>query len=1700
MKLLCYFVALLLSANGFAQFSKTHYIPPLSNSNSQEPQSQLIYISCPSPTPVQFKIYEIGGNIILGSVSRNTPYVYNIGSGFDTQLLVSESGVNTIMSNKGYMVEAEDLVYVTVRLTSTPQHFQGGGLVSKGIAALGTQFRVGAFLNTGVATVTNNHYTFASILATENNTTVSFSDIEPGVILINNAVAGNTPANITLNAGQSFVMAVSADLTNVNRDALIGALISSDKPIAVNCGSFAGTNGTANNLDLGFDQLVSAERTGLEYIFIKGNGVDVVERPLIIAHQNATDIFLNGSTTPFATLAAGQYLALDGTNFSANGNLYVNASKPVFAFQGIGGTNNQANQNMHFLPPLSCQTPKIIDNIPFINEVGNITDFIGTVNVVTETGASLNFTINNVNYTLAGLPAGIVVNGPLAVTGNSNYVTYTFGGLTGNVSVFSTKQLYLSYFGSSGAATYGGFYSGFTFKPEITFDTINVAQSQCIPNVELKVSSLSGFDTFQWYFNNTPIAGANSPSYTPGLAPPFGSGLGPGNYYVSATLTSCSITLNSDNIPVSVCPTDRDNDLAIDNIDQDNDNDGITNCSESFSNQDINLTNPASGTVAVGTYNNAFSGQVTTSVTASAIPFSGNIDGSFVSDLPAGKTNWVNYEMTFAQPISLGVAYINTGNPADLLNAQAEYTISSEVNRTITVLNPNDQLLIDTNYDGFYESGVTQFSSFEIRFRLNGTAPLAAGTGTFKFLTNQSGKLVFRHRNLSDTAANRVSLKIFASCVPRDYDNDGVMDQLDLDSDNDGIPDSIEAQGINTLAPSVTDANGDGIYDIFGSGLVPSDFDNDGYADYMDSDSDNDGIFDVIESGVPANQANTNGMLITTVFGSNGLADNLETAPDSGLLNYTVANTDGDNAKNYIDRDSDNDGCNDVREAGYIDDNNDGILDDDLPPVILQFGLVFSPSGYGVPNSDYITAAPISISVQPQDVSTCELQSAVFTLSSNTVTGYQWQLSTDAGLNWTNLSDNAVYSGVNTVSLTVSNVTAAMAGYRYRVFLSKNGNACGLYSASATLTTYALPVVTSPVTLVQCDDDTDGIAAVNLTQKNSFISVNHLTETFTYYTTLAGANTQDANVKINNPLAYQTPTTTVYVRVQNSNGCFVVAQLNVVVSVTQIPPGTRYAFYTCDDYIDAANNDYDGISLFDFSGADALLQTHLPTTGTYTISYYRNQDDALAEINPITNLATYRNTGYAFQQDIWVRVESNVDNACFGLGPYVKLTVERTPVAHPVNAANAIRHCDDDQDGIYAFNTANINAAILNGQTNVSVTYFDSAGNPLPSPLPNPFVVNGQTSITARVTNNLTQAANGPCYDQVSFQFVVDDLPQAFALPANSLTVCDGDGADTNDSDGFYAFDTTNIHNLVLNNQPNAATMVVTYTLFNGMVLSQLPNPFNTITQNVTVTVKNPTNPSCSATTVLHFVVNPLPKINLHGEAVICRNFPNTLVVINAAITDNTPQHYYTYQWSRNNSVLPGATSYALNVNNVPGIYTVLVTSPQGCSRTRTVEVIESLPAVIQQVIVHDLTDTDNTIEIIATGIGNYVYSLDDGPYQASPLFTGVIMGFHIVHVQDLNECGIVHQNVAVMGIPHYFTPNGDGVNDYWNVKGATTAQKKSTVKVFDRYGKLMSAFSPNSPGWDGTYNGQQAISDDYWYLIELQDGRSVKGHFSLKR
>jgi gliding motility-associated-like protein len=647
----------------------------------------------------------------------------------------------------------------------------------------------------------------------------------------------------------------------------------------------------------------------------------------------------------------------------------------------------------------------------------------------------------------------------------------------------------------------------------------------------------------------------------------------------------------------------------------------------------------------------------------------------------------------------------------------------------------------------------------------------------------------------------------------------------------------------------------------------------------------------------------------------------------------------------------------------------------------------------------------------------------------------------------------------------------------------------GTGSNTRDITIYPRPVLTnSTVTLKQCDDNNDGFSAFNLKEaENSFVaSTTGLT--FTYFENPTDAQNNNTVASITNPIAYTNQVVSndvVYVRIENTNGCFRVGQLNLSVSTTSIPSSFQKVFTVCDDVLSGSNTD--GIATFDFSSVTSQIQDLYPVGQLLIIKYYKNQTDALAEQNAIADISNYKNIGYPNSQAIYVRVDSQVNNDCLGLGHHITLNVERIPIIEN----QSIRNCDDNHDGVFGFDTSNIQTSLLNGLTNVSLTYKDQNGNTLPSPLPNPFVTASQI-ITARATNNTTTA----CYDEATIQFIVNDLPEAFSISALLTAVCD-DELDPLNQDGLFSFDTSSFQSTILGSQTG---MLVNYYDENGAALpSPLPNPFITTSQTITVEVINPSNTTCKATISIPFIVKPTPNINTFGTELVCSNNPNFTKTIDAGLQDIATINDFTYQWFLDGTILTGETNYTLTVN-IEGSYTVEVTNAQNCSKTRTITVTASNIATIENISITDLSAT-NSVIVTVSGSGDYEYSLDGATYQISNSFYNVEAGIYTVYVKDINGCGIAQEAISLLGIPSYFTPNGDGYNDYWNIKGINdTYNAKTTIHIFDRYGKLLKQISPLSSGWDGTYNGKQMPSSDYWYHINLEDGRIFKGHFSLKR
>ncbi|OOG74685.1 hypothetical protein B0E44_05465 [Flavobacterium sp. A45] len=242
-------------------------------------------------------------------------------------------------------------------------------------------------------------------------------------------------------------------------------------------------------------------------------------------------------------------------------------------------------------------------------------------------------------------------------------------------------------------------------------------------------------------------------------------------------------------------------------------------------------------------------------------------------------------------------------------------------------------------------------------------------------------------------------------------------------------------------------------------------------------------------------------------------------------------------------------------------------------------------------------------------------------------------------------------------------------------------------------------------------------------------------------------------------------------------------------------------------------------------------------------------------------------------------------------------------------------------------------------------------------------------------------------------------------------------------------------------------------------------------------------NNNCISLTRTPFKIEiyPLPPVT-DQQVPIC--IPGS-VELNASIPNMT------YLWNT------GETSQTIDVSTI-GIYTVDVTSPapENCTNTKKITVAENNKPEIKNIKVNETTVT---IELIKSE-DYFEYSIDGVNYQSSNIFTNAPSGLQTANVREINQCSFDSEPFIVIIVPKYFTPNNDGFNDVWEIKGLLN-YPLAEVTLFDRYGKLITKLNNRNRSWDGTFNKSPLPATDYWYVLKLDSNSpEVKGHFSLKR
>ena len=440
------------------------------------------------------------------------------------------------------------------------------------------------------------------------------------------------------------------------------------------------------------------------------------------------------------------------------------------------------------------------------------------------------------------------------------------------------------------------------------------------------------------------------------------------------------------------------------------------------------------------------------------------------------------------------------------------------------------------------------------------------------------------------------------------------------------------------------------------------------------------------------------------------------------------------------------------------------------------------------------------------------------------------------------------------------------------------------------------------------------------------------------------------------------------------------------------------------------------------------------------------------------------------------------------LEPYLKEVIITQPIDVMLTTFDLVQ-CDsfdnDPNDGITTFNLQQATSPLTFNTSEVVQAYYYHSIADAENDVDNSNALN-DTYINQSQNEILFAKifkTNTDCYNIASIRLIT---VQSVDLNSNQMNACAPIGETYGDFD-LVAKSNEISDNL---NLPTNVTITFYETENEAAIgINALPDIYNS--NDKTIYVRAESDNACYGTGTLDLSVKPFPKLEDQFVNVCTDDFP---VSINSGVSIDQINNY-NYNWNT------FEVTDEILVSQ-PGEYSVTVTDPiLNCGKTIAISVKKNEIAEIQE-----LVTTNRSLKVLLRPTEEeFIYALDDenGVYQESNAFFNIPAGLHKVFINDINNCYSVSQDFYIFGFPKYFTPNGDGHNDTWNAYGLSINDldsKMVTIKVYDRYGKLLKAFDPlQSNGWNGKFNGELLTPDDYWYHLKLPDGKEYSGHFTLK-
>lgn len=403
------------------------------------------------------------------------------------------------------------------------------------------------------------------------------------------------------------------------------------------------------------------------------------------------------------------------------------------------------------------------------------------------------------------------------------------------------------------------------------------------------------------------------------------------------------------------------------------------------------------------------------------------------------------------------------------------------------------------------------------------------------------------------------------------------------------------------------------------------------------------------------------------------------------------------------------------------------------------------------------------------------------------------------------------------------------------------------------------------------------------------------------------------------------------------------------------------------------------------------------------------------------------------------------------------------------------------------------NAYTMSCKGNPNDVYIQAAGQVVSYKIEKknglPFVVNNGGS---NIFSNLEPAIyvfsiEDACGNKLVKEFNLRELPSvADATQPADMYVCIDQGS----SKTGHSFSLASQDAAILGNLPSAM-YTITYHLSQADAdgaVNALPADYSNISDGQVIYARlvNKHISICYGTTSFALRTSETPTIAITTKGVVC---PGEQLALTATAGLDS------YLWST------GETTRTIYVTE-PGNYSVVAGKRNGsalCENTTEVTVTASSPAIIKHIDSEDWTRDHNSITVTATGAVSFQYSLDGEHWQDSNVFENLETGDYKVYAKDKEGCGMDEKDIVLLNYPKYFTPNGDGHHEKWRIE-FSVLEPKLKVAIYDRLGKLITAFGAMDEGWDGTYNGVQLPSTDYWFVVTRADGRELRGHFAMLR